>query len=186
MIQGHRRLDGVDQTPDGFPLPLTGKPLTKTPVVVKQAGVELKQYPETCIPKEEEIGPNEMRLTCCGSGNPFVRRAQAATGWLCELGNGDKFVFDVGGGTVQNLWSLESHPALLDKLFLTHLHLDHVGDFHVPGNEVRRPELAAMLVDLERALSLAPLAAALALQRQLAAQALRVHVAKALVLQDGF
>jgi ribonuclease Z len=60
-----------------------------------------------------------------------VRRAQAATGWLCELGNGDKFVFDVGGGTVQNLWSLEIHPALLDKLFLTHLHLDHVGDFHV-------------------------------------------------------
>ncbi|GAI74272.1 unnamed protein product, partial [marine sediment metagenome] len=47
-----------------------------------------------------------------------------------ELGNGDKFIFDVGGGTVQNLWSLEIHPALLDKLFLTHLHLDHVGDFH--------------------------------------------------------
>ena len=32
---------------------------------------------------------------------------------------------------MQNLWSLEIHPALLDKVFLTHLHLDHVGDFHV-------------------------------------------------------
>ena len=60
-----------------------------------------------------------------------MRRAQAATSWLVELGNGDKFIFDVGGGAVQNLWSLEVHPALLDKLFLTHLHLDHVGDFHV-------------------------------------------------------
>ena len=53
------------------------------------------------------------------------------TGWLCELGNGDRFIFDVGGGTIQNLWSLEISPAELDKLFLTHLHLDHVGDFHV-------------------------------------------------------
>jgi ribonuclease Z len=131
MIQGHRRLgDGPTETPDGFPLPITGSPLTKTPVVVKQDGIELKQYPETFIPGEEELGADEIRLTCIGSGNPFVRRAQAATGWLCELGNGDKFIFDVGGGTVQNLWSLEIHPALLDKLFLTHLHLDHVGDFH--------------------------------------------------------
>jgi hypothetical protein len=131
MIQGHRRLvDGPTETPDGFPLPITGSPLTKTPVVVKQDGVELKQYPETFIPGEEDLGADEIRLTCIGSGNPFVRRAQAATGWLCELGNGDKFIFDVGGGTVQNLWSLEIHPALLDKLFLTHLHLDHVGDFH--------------------------------------------------------
>jgi ribonuclease Z len=72
-----------------------------------------------------------MRLICLGSGNPPVRRAQAATGWLVQLGNGDNFIFDVGGGTVQNLWSLEIHPAYLDKLFLTHLHLDHTGDFHV-------------------------------------------------------
>ena len=36
MIQGHRRIDGKDTTPDGFPFPLTGKPLTKTPVVVKK------------------------------------------------------------------------------------------------------------------------------------------------------
>jgi ribonuclease Z len=99
--------------------------------VVKKEGVELKQYPERFFPGQEELGENEIRLTCTGSGNPIVRRAQAATGWLCELGNGDKFVFDVGGGSVANLWSLEISPAELDKLFLTHLHLDHVGDFHV-------------------------------------------------------
>ncbi len=73
MIQGHRRLSGPTETPDGFPLPLTGRPLTKTPVVVKQEGVELKQYPETFIPRQEELGENEIRLTCCGSGNPIVR-----------------------------------------------------------------------------------------------------------------
>ena len=131
MIQGHRRISGPTDTPDGYPLPLTGRPLTKDPVVVKKEGVELKQYPETFYPGQEELGEDEIRLTCIGSGNPIVRRAQAATGWLCELGNGDRFIFDVGGGTVQNLWSLEISPAELDKLFLTHLHLDHVGDYHV-------------------------------------------------------
>ena len=131
MIQGYRRVSGPTETPDGFPLPLTGRPLTLTPVVVKREDAKLKQYPETFIPGQEELGGEEIRLTCIGSGNPIVRRAQAATGWLCELGNGDKFIFDVGGGTVQNLWSLEIHPAVLDKLFITHLHLDHVGDLHV-------------------------------------------------------
>jgi hypothetical protein len=83
MIQGHRRLSGPTETPDGFPLPLTSRPLTKTPVVVKQEGVELKAYPEAFIPGQEELGQDEIRLTCIGSGNPVVRRAQAATGWLC-------------------------------------------------------------------------------------------------------
>jgi len=50
MIQGHRRLSGPIDTPDGYPLPLTGRALTKTPVVVKKDGVELKQYSETFIP----------------------------------------------------------------------------------------------------------------------------------------
>ena len=100
-------------------------------MVVKKAGVPLRAYPEVCIPSEEPLAEDEMRLICTGSGNPMVRRVQAATGWIVQLGNGDNFVFNVGGGTVQNLWSLEIHPAYVDKLFLTHLHLDHVGDFHV-------------------------------------------------------
>jgi hypothetical protein len=77
MIQGYRRTDGGTQTPGGQPLPLTGKPLTETPVVVKPEGVPLKEYPEACIPAQEELGENEMRLICIGSGNPPVRRAQA-------------------------------------------------------------------------------------------------------------
>ena len=118
-------------TPDGYPLPLQGKALTDTPVVVKEEGASLEEYPERFVPHREELGADEMRITCCGSGNPIVRKGQAAASWLVELGNGDKFIFDVGGGSVQNLWSLEIPPAELDKLFLTHLHLDHVGDLHV-------------------------------------------------------
>jgi ribonuclease Z len=100
-------------------------------VVVKKEGVDPEQYPEIFIPGVEALGESEIRLTCIGSGNPIVRRAPAATGWHCELGNSDKFVFDVDGGTVQKLWSLQICPAGFDELFLTHLHLDHVGDYHV-------------------------------------------------------
>ena len=114
-------------TPDGYPVPLCGRPLTKTPVVVKEEGATLRTYPEHFVPEQEELGANEMRLTAIGSGNPPVRRGQTSTSWLVELGNGDKFIFDVGGGTVPALWSLRIPLALLDKVFVTHLHLDHVG-----------------------------------------------------------
>jgi len=115
-------------TEAGYPVPLCGKPLTKTPVVVKQTGNKpLKKYPEYFLPEKETLAENEMRITTIGSGNPPVRRGQASTSWLVELGNGDYFIIDAGGGTVPALWSLRIPLASLDKLFVTHLHLDHVG-----------------------------------------------------------
>jgi ribonuclease Z len=114
-------------TEAGYPIPLCGKPLTSTPVVVVDPDATLQEYPEYFIPERETLGENEMRLTAIGSGNPPVRRGQASTSWLVELGNGDLFIFDVGGGTVPALWSLRIPPSELDKVFATHLHLDHVG-----------------------------------------------------------
>ena len=114
-------------TEDGYPLPLTGAVMTRTPIVIKDDSTTLQTYPQVYYPGAEELAANEMRIICIGSGNPPLRRGQAATGWAVELGNGDKFVFDVGGGTVGNLWSLGVSPAEFDKLFITHLHLDHVG-----------------------------------------------------------
>ncbi|MCG8531327.1 MAG: MBL fold metallo-hydrolase [Desulfovibrionales bacterium] len=114
-------------TANGYPLPLTGKVLTKTPIVVKDSSAKLKQYPTLYFPGEETLDANEMRIVCIGSGNPMLRKGQAATGWVVELGNGDKFVFDFGGGTIGNLWSLGAAPAEFDKVFISHLHLDHVG-----------------------------------------------------------
>jgi ribonuclease Z len=35
-----------------------------------------------------------MRVIALGTGQPSVNRAQANIGWLVELGNGDKFMFD--------------------------------------------------------------------------------------------
>jgi ribonuclease Z len=80
-------------------------------------------YPGTEILQEDEI-----RLFACGTGMPSSRRDQAATCWLVEVGNGDKFMFDVGTGSQVNVAALMIPYDFLDKVFLTHLHTDHWGD----------------------------------------------------------
>jgi ribonuclease Z len=45
-----------------------------------------------------------------------------------ELGNGDKFLFDLGYGSVQRLSTMKIPVDYLDKVFIGHLHMDHFGD----------------------------------------------------------
>ena len=42
-------------TPDGYPLPLSGKPITKTPAISTESAA-LKEYPEHYIPGQEDTG----------------------------------------------------------------------------------------------------------------------------------
>ena len=81
------------------------------------------------FPNTEPLAANEMRVIALGTGRPFVRRAQANTSWLVELGNGDKFVFDFGSGSQSNFTALEIPHQDITAYFATHLHADHVGDF---------------------------------------------------------
>jgi hypothetical protein len=52
-------------------------------------------------PNSEDLAPDEMRLIACGTGMPTARPKQAASCWLLELGNGDKFLFDLGTGSAE-------------------------------------------------------------------------------------
>jgi ribonuclease Z len=79
-------------------------------------------------PGTEELGINEMRVIACGTGMPAARKGQAATSFLVELGNGDKFIFDIGTHSMENTASLMIPYDYLDKVFLSHLHTDHWGD----------------------------------------------------------
>ena len=79
-------------------------------------------------PNTEDLGPNEMRLIACGTGMPTARPKQAASCWLLELGNGDKFIFDIGTGSAERIAALQIPYNYLDKVFLSHLHTDHFGD----------------------------------------------------------
>jgi ribonuclease Z len=79
-------------------------------------------------PGTEELGADEIRVIACGTGMPTARRAQAAAAFVVELGNGDKFIVDIGSGSMVNIQSLMIPANFLTKIFLTHLHTDHWGD----------------------------------------------------------
>ena len=79
-------------------------------------------------PGTENLAPDEMRVTACGTGMPNARPKQAAACWLVELGNGDKFLFDIGTGSAELISALKIPYNFIDKVFIGHLHSDHFGD----------------------------------------------------------
>jgi ribonuclease Z len=82
---------------------------------------------DTYYPNTEDLAPDEMRVIACGTGMPTTRASQAAACFIVELGNGDKFVFDIGAGSAERISSLQIPYDFLDKVFISHLHADHFG-----------------------------------------------------------
>jgi ribonuclease Z len=79
-------------------------------------------------PGTEVLAENEMRVIALGTGNPSPRKSQASTSWFIELGNGEKFFFDIGTGSQMNFAPLRVSYRDANKVFLSHLHSDHAGD----------------------------------------------------------
>jgi len=79
-------------------------------------------------PGTEDLDPDEMRVIACGTGMPNARPKQAAACFLVELGNGDKFIFDIGTGSAERISAMKIPYDYLDKIFIGHLHADHFGD----------------------------------------------------------
>jgi ribonuclease Z len=71
-------------------------------------------------PGTEDLKPEEMRVIALGTGMPMPRLKQAAACFLIELGNGDKFIFDMGNGSFERIHSLGIPLDYLDKVFITH------------------------------------------------------------------
>jgi len=86
-------------------------------------------YPASYFPNTEELGAAEMRIIALGTGMPNQTKRAVSIAYLVELGNGDKFLFDIGLGSMGNLFSLRPDFSKIDKVFASHLHVDHVGDF---------------------------------------------------------
>jgi ribonuclease Z len=103
--------------------------LTTTPIV----GSPARAHPDIYVPGTEELGGSEIRVTVLGSGDPFIRRSQASGSLLIEVGNAAKdfFFFDLGSGALANFSSLLLPLESTTKVFLSHLHADHIGD--IPG-----------------------------------------------------
>jgi ribonuclease Z len=79
-------------------------------------------------PGTEVLAEDEIRIIACGTGMPDQRLGQASACFLFELGNGDKFIFDIGSGSMRNIAALMIPYEYLTKIFLSHLHTDHWGD----------------------------------------------------------
>ena len=79
-------------------------------------------------PGTEVLAENEIRVIACGTGMPDQRMGQASACFLVELGNGDKFIFDLGTGSMRNIASLMIPYQYLTRIFLSNLNTDHWGD----------------------------------------------------------
>jgi len=103
--------------------------LSTAPVV----GTPARTYEPTFVPGTEPLAPGEIRVTILGSGDPWIRRSQASGSLLVEVGNPEKdfFFFDLGSGALANFDALGLPVEATTKVFLSHLHADHIGD--IPG-----------------------------------------------------
>lgn len=96
-------------------------------------------------------GLADTQVVILGSGTPVADGSRAGAG-TAVIYDGTAYLFDVGGGVVQRMIEVSGvtgvrapenpegvqalFPMVVDKLFLTHLHSDHILDF---------PELAGTL-----------------------------------------
>jgi ribonuclease Z len=78
---------------------------------------------------------DEMRITFMGSVVPMARRAQAEMSVFVEVGWDDEkqqpldqFIFDFGCGVSANYQACGVGYGRMDKIFINHLHGDHVSD----------------------------------------------------------
>ena len=122
----------------GYSDHVEGRDMALAPLALAQTGAQERpaitptqelRDPNVYFPGTEALASDEMRLISCGTGMPTARESQAASCWLLELGNGDKFLFDGGTGSGARIASLGIPYDFLDKIFISHLHTDHFGDF---------------------------------------------------------
>lgn len=89
---------------------------------------------------QPDLAADEMRITFLGTGDPPPRIGQRMMSifvevgpWMRDPGGGfgkakDSFVFDCGSGCVANYGAMGISFSRMDKVFLSHLHGDHISD----------------------------------------------------------
>ena len=113
---------------DLTPAYLGGKAALASDAVV---GSPERQHSDVLVPGTEDLVEGEIRVSILGSGLPWVTKSQAAGSVLMEVGNQqrDVFVFDLGAGSLANFSGLKVPVTSLKKVFLSHLHGDHIADY---------------------------------------------------------
>jgi ribonuclease Z len=85
------------------------------------------------FPSGEQLDANQMRITFLGT-SCIPRLSQECNSVYVEVGSGDQFVFDCGTGVVAKYNAMGIPMSKMNKIFLTHLHADHMSDLtHIYG-----------------------------------------------------
>lgn len=81
---------------------------------------------QTVAQVNSDVPPKDIRVTLLGTASgPRAFVDKAGIGTLVEAG-GERFLFDAGRGFMQRLVQAGFPMNAVSKLFLTHLHSDHV------------------------------------------------------------
>jgi ribonuclease Z len=105
---------------------------------------------------QTQLGSDEMRITFLGTTFPPTRKAQQMMSIFVEVGpwvpdenDGfgkatDSFVFDCGAGATTNYGAMGISFGRMDKIFISHLHADHMSDLSAiycfgPANDRKSP-----------------------------------------------
>ena len=73
-------------------------------------------------------GSKELRITILGAGSILPTKERFSSGILLESGELGKVLLDIGPGTLEKLREMGVDPGEIKRVFVTHLHVDHVLD----------------------------------------------------------
>jgi ribonuclease Z len=97
----------------------------------------LKPY---TLDMQQELTEDQMRITFMGTAFPPARKTQQMMSIFVEIGPWvkgppgdfgkatDSFIFDCGAGALSNYSAMGIAFSRMDKIFVTHLHADHMSD----------------------------------------------------------
>lgn len=78
------------------------------------------------IPHSEE--DSDFKVTLVGTGEPALSMERFGNSTLVQAGE-ENLLFDVGRGALLRMSEIDVMPGMIDKLFITHLHHDHLLDY---------------------------------------------------------
>ena len=83
-----------------------------------------------------------ISVTLLGTGYPIPLLERFGPATLIEAGE-LRLLFDCGRGTMQRIYQIDKETSSFNKLFLTHLHSDHITgipDLWITGHLLKRKE----------------------------------------------
>ena len=86
-------------------------------------GLSLLFFVAMPLVAQNDVG--EMLVTLVGTGGPEITADRAGISTLVEV-DGQKLLFDAGWGTLDGLYKSRILPQTVTRVFLTHLHSDHI------------------------------------------------------------